>query len=263
MNDQPLSSRADMPAQTAWAYDHPYLFAVLLTLSQLGLAGLVLGVAPTALPGWDPIQLRIIATCTMAVVAAALLQIFQLWGPAGFNRPSQWRENWAGWIAVLICAAPLGLGVDLPPAGEVADLTWKMIVNSFAEEAIFRGLAIAFLLQRGGVRAVLITAFLFGSLHFMRLMFGADFGATLVQVIFASAYGIFLGALWLGTRTIWWPIIIHTLTNLLPSFASADLEGMTGMAFSFGSAIAGLILAAILLRRASSKPATRPRTGRK
>ena len=261
MNDQPISTRADMPAQTAWAYDHPYLFAVLLTLSQLGLAGLVLVVAPTALPGWDPIQLRVIATCTMAVVAAALLQIFRLWGAAGFNRTSQWRENWAGWVAVLICAAPLGLGVDLPPVGEAIDLTWRMIVNSFAEEALFRGLAIAFLLQRGGLRAVLITAFLFGSLHFMRLMFGADFGPTLLQVISSSLFGVLMGALWLATRTIWWPIIIHTLANLLPSFSSADMEGTTGMVLGIGSEVAGLILAVILLRRALSTPAGPRRAG--
>lgn len=233
-----------------WAYSRPFTFALLMTVLQVLLGGFVLFLAPAVLPGWDPVKLRMVATALMALIAALLLQRFGLWREARFNGPAAWRNPWVGLVALGLCFVPLVVGFKLPPNEELLTMTWRMVVNSFAEEAIFRGLALAVLLPRGPIKAALITSALFGSLHFMRLMFGADLGPTAMQVVSSTLFGLLMAALWLRTGTIWWPILVHTAANIVPSMATpTETEGV---ALGLGITLVSLAYSLFLLWRAAA-----------
>lgn len=232
----------------AWANGHPLVFAVGLTLLQIALAAVVLELGPSALPGWDPIQLRIVFTCLMALIAAALLHMLRFWREAGFVGPANWRNNWAGALATLLCFAPLLFGVRAPDGNELIVLIPGMIVNSFAEEAVFRGLALAPLARTRPIRAALVTAALFGSVHLIRLLFGASIEETIPQVVLATLIGILLAGVWLRTGTIWWPILIHTAANIVPTMAN-PAPGY-GEILGAGIVIAGVALSMLLLWQA-------------
>ena len=77
------------------------------------------------------------------------------------------------------------------------------LVAPVAEEVLFRGLALPLLAKRFGTgAAVLVTAFVFASLHFN----AASFGPLLILgLVFALAY-VYSGSLWT-------PIALHSLFN--------------------------------------------------
>jgi membrane protease YdiL (CAAX protease family) len=121
-----------------------------------------------------------------------------------------------------------------------------MAVNSFAEEAVFRGLALAVLLPLGFWRAVLWTSLAFGFLHVVRLLFGAELAPTLVQMAFATNFGLLMGALRLRTGTIWWPVLAHTVVNVAGSLA-AETNETWGLVVSLIWQVGSLALAIALM----------------
>jgi len=83
------------------------------------------------------------------------------------------------------------------------------------EEVLVRGLALNLMLERLGgsskgiLKAVLFTSLLFGVAHFVNIRTVADIFPVTIQVLSATMIGVYFAALYLRTRTLWVPIIIH------------------------------------------------------
>ena len=67
---------------------------------------------------------------------------------------------------------------------------------------------------KGILFAVFVTALLFGTVHFGRLLFGSPLSLVLFQVLFAAFDGVLYAALRLRTNTLWTPILIHAAADL-------------------------------------------------
>ena len=63
-------------------------------------------------------------------------------------------------------------------------------------------------LQKQILGAVLLSALFFGLAHLGNLTH-QPLDATLFQVYYASAIGIFFAAIYLRTGSLWWTIILH------------------------------------------------------
>ena len=88
----------------------------------------------------------------------------------------------------------------------------------FFEEYFFRGLFLKLAFQ-DGIRSskqvlgvVLLSALSFGLAHLGNLTH-QPLNATLFQVYYATAYGIFFAAIYLRTGSLWWTIILHFLID--------------------------------------------------
>ncbi len=96
------------------------------------------------------------------------------------------------------------------------------------EEILWRGMLLAWLETRwGSGRALLISALLFGAMHF------ANPGFSPVAVVGLVAAGVLLGAAWIAARSLWLPIGLHLAWNFTET-------GVFGASTSGHGELAGL-----------------------
>jgi len=87
------------------------------------------------------------------------------------------------------------------------------------EEVIFRGIVLKILLRKTGstkkgiISAFIISAALFAVVHLIHLIWKNPIDVT-GDLLFAIAGGMFLGAVYLRTKTLIVPILLHWLMNL-------------------------------------------------
>ena len=83
------------------------------------------------------------------------------------------------------------------------------------EEIAFRGVVVTMLLKKYSKKtSVIIDGILFGLVHLMNLLFGADLIATIVQIAYASILGFFLAYMYIKTRNLLSCILTHYLIDV-------------------------------------------------
>ncbi|NQX76233.1 CPBP family intramembrane glutamic endopeptidase [Gilvibacter sp.] len=128
------------------------------------------------------------------------------------------------WISLIAClvfcwATSSGVNLDNYDSIFLTQLLGIVFVQTFAEELIFRGLLINGYLIRGVKirQAVFYSAALFGSMHLINLSSNTDTVSVLNQTVMATFMGVFLGAIYIHVRNIYWMGLLHMLINL-PSY---------------------------------------------
>lgn len=87
------------------------------------------------------------------------------------------------------------------------------------EEVVFRGIVLKILLQKMGgakkgiINAFLVSAALFAAVHSIHLFWAAPLDVT-VDLLLAVAGGVFMGSIYLRTKTLIPSILLHGLFNL-------------------------------------------------
>ena len=156
---------------------------------------------------------REIATLVQAGGAIVVLTKWRAWGAAGFNRPRHWRDLWVVALPAVVALWPVAFGINVAlPALAVALL--MELPNSFAEEALIRGITLRALRNRGNAVAIAVSAAGFGLLHFVVLIFGQPFSAVLPIVIIGGLFGVCYAGVRIRTNTIWAPIALHMAFNI-------------------------------------------------
>lgn len=94
------------------------------------------------------------------------------------------------------------------------------LMAGVTEEVVFRVLPVSVMMRAYKDRnkympALLFPAIVFGLIHIQNLLAGANFGATVVQVISATIAGIFFAAIYLRTGSIVLPVFIHFLHDYM------------------------------------------------
>ncbi|HLO01811.1 MAG TPA: CPBP family intramembrane glutamic endopeptidase, partial [Symbiobacteriaceae bacterium] len=146
--------------------------------------------------------------------AAALLWLMGWWREAGFNGLATWKSMHLHWLPLLLAASPVViLGFHVTDPKQLLGLLPVTLIIGLQEEMIFRGFAMRALLPGGQLRAVLITATLFGVMHIGNLFGGADLTYTLVQVLASILGGVGAGAIRVRTGTVWGLILVHAVND--------------------------------------------------
>ncbi len=196
-----------------------------------------------------------------AACVAGVLWRLGWWRDVGFGGPSTWRS-----LRLLALPAVLGsvllvgglISLDLSDPGRLALSLPQPFLTGFWEEGLTRGLLLSLLLVvalrggRGPVRAVVISATIFGLLHLPAVLFGKALVPSLVQAVLATLLGIGFGALLLRTNALWLLAGVHALINLGPTLRGGN-ERIEAFSDIFG--LSSLLLAVyglFLLRRIKS-----------
>ena len=117
--------------------------------------------------------------------------------------------------------------------GEFAAPTLKSFANAcaagFAEEVVFRGYLITFLLRhRNNTRAIprilVASSVLFGVSHLLNINGGAPLGITIMQVIGAVGLGAVFGAVYMRSSNLLIVIVAHSLTDLIAFMDSVQIS---------------------------------------
>lgn len=130
----------------------------------------------------------------------------------------------------LLCFAPLLLiafshftaGFDLGEGIKfiLANIFFTMAIG-MAEEIYFRGIICNMWLKKGVVKAMLISAILFGLCHLLNIAGGASLPATILQICFAFVYGLVFALLFAVGKSIVPCVLLHALHDFC-SYISAD-----------------------------------------
>ena len=179
----------------------------------------------------DPVYLLFltIVQITLSCVAILLMRKMQVFNINDFKFINMGKCFSLGWYNfVYIAGAVFFMVIQIPENSlimpSVAHLTitilFPFLGTALFEELVFRGLVLKILLvtmgdsKRGIFKACIISAVIFGIVHIVNLIHAADTLAVIAQVIYASFLGLFYAVLFLRTKTLWIPIILHGLTNL-------------------------------------------------
>lgn len=230
--------------------------ALILTLAAAAamiISGAILG-EPTVTSG-KYIALYILPLLTAAVVLATTTDLrpprstFATDGLAAGLKTGSYIPL-AGLIfgGLFLIGSPAGT-LHWPGAAGVALYVLGTLLTAVFEESIFRGAVLPRLLQAFAPwKAIVISAALFGATHGISLIGHPHAPLTAgTQMIYAFFLGALLGAVYLRTRSLLAPIILHFFFNLCG-----------GLAFAFGPAIhteADIPLAAAALQIALLAPA--------
>jgi membrane protease YdiL (CAAX protease family) len=111
-------------------------------------------------------------------------------------------------------------------------------------------------------RAAVLSSVIFGAMHLLNLLFGADPTATLLQAVYATALGFGFAAVTLRTGILWPVIVTHALVDFT-GFVSADETVVIAMTatdvvvyavYTALFAVYGLFMMRSVIRRRKTPP---------
>ena len=208
---------------------------------------------------WPMLSLAAIAAAIAAYVKANRLE--KTYGLAG------WPKNMKALLYLLpffvLATANLWDGISLSYHG--AAMLWavlSMALVGFVEEMLFRGFLFRAMLSEGKVVfAVVVSALTFGMGHIVNLLAGQASFETIMQIIFAVAWGFLFTMVSLKGGSLLPCIIAHAMIDVLALFG-ADTE--TGDWFSFGATVVVAIVYCLYLSRLETpKESSAAQGGRK
>lgn len=213
-----------------FASRHPYLFSGLITLILFGLTFVSRAAFPSTPVGdisklpqeafETPIGLDLILSDmrspdTLFWALALLLGLGLLaWTgwlrESGFNRPGQWRNLHLLLFPLLVCALTLSSGIFIPGPASLVSVFLTVLIATFGEEIIFRGLVWRTLAPDGPVRAMILTSLLSGLLILGRTVTDGPWPEAARITALTVCGGFTYGAIRWRTTSIWPVILIHT-----------------------------------------------------
>ena len=196
--------------------DKPVLFAVLwIVLYVVGIGSL------RGSYGDDSLQMLL----GLVAVSAALLLIVRLLGIRKELGMTRWLQNGRKLLWLLpmwvLATGNLwgGIGVRYEPINTLMAVLSFMLVG-VAEEIIFRGFLFNGMKRTGSLTAaVIVSAITFGMGHIVNLLTGHATGETLVQIVFAVAWGFLFTFAYLKGGSLLPCIAIHSLIDVFSVFA--------------------------------------------
>ena len=187
------------------------------------------------LPGLDDSTRTLFEKISSCLLAILLLGALNWWRKAGFGLRQRWRTLLPflplAVLPLLSIVFQLDKFHEIGP-GRLAFFALVALMTGFAEEAIFRGLAIRAFLPQGMMKAAVLSALIFGLLHFANLMVAADPLATALQVVFAILFGFACASPLLYTGWIWPLVIIHAIQDFVAFWTTGGITEMATPATS-------------------------------
>ncbi len=128
---------------------------------------------------------------------------------------------------------------DLPPGSPSLLVSFPSIF----EEAVFRGIVLTVFLGKYSERkAIIFSSLGFGLMHLLNLINGSELVWVVGQIVWAFILGLFYGYVFVKTRSLLPPMIVHylgnvfisSLTGYMQSRASIEMQALYGIIFSLG-----------------------------
>ena len=199
------------------------------------------------------------------VVLSALMLLF-VW--KGGLMEKYGLSSWAGnsramlWFLPLWITASLnlwgGITPRFPMPGQLFAVV-SMAFVGFAEELIFRGFLFKAMLKDGSVKtAVIVSSLTFGLGHILNLLTGHEVGETLLQVVFAVAFGLMVTMAFYKSGSLLPCILTHSLVDVFAQFASQDASSLLNWVCHGVIAVLAVSYSLYLIKRVKTPPVNQP-----
>ena len=147
-----------------------------------------------------------------------------------------------------------GAAAKYPVPGQIYAIV-SMALVGFAEELIFRGFLFKAMLKDGNVKtAVIVSAVTFGLGHILNLFTGHELAETLVQVVFAVAFGFIVTMAFYKSGSLLPCILSHSLTDVFSLFAADGASSLLNRAAHIVIIVMAVLYCVYLARRVETPP---------
>ena len=177
---------------------------------------------------------------------------------------SAWAKNNRAmlWFLPLWIIASLnlwgGVAVKYPLPGQLFAVA-SMALVGFAEELIFRGFLFKAILKDGDVKtAVIVSSVTFGLGHILNLFTGHELAETLVQMVFAVAFGFVVTMAFYKSGSLLPCILSHSLTDVFSLFAGGEPSSLLNWAAHIVIIVMAILYCVYLARRVETPPVNKP-----
>jgi len=199
------------------------------------------------------------------IVISALMLLF-VWKNGLLEKYglSAWAKNNRSmlWFFPLWIIASLnlwgGAAAKYPMPGQIYAIV-SMALVGFAEELIFRGFLFKAMLKGGSVKtAVAVSSITFGIGHILNLFTGHEFVETLVQVVFAVAFGFIVTMAFYKSGSLLPCILSHSLTDVFSLFAKGEASSLLNWIAHALIIVMAVTYCIYLSRRVETPPINQP-----
>lgn len=126
---------------------------------------------------------------------------------------------------ILVAFSNLGFGIRI-------NYSWQQLLLlsittagvGLSEEILFRSFLVKAVLRKNAKAAIFIPSIIFGAVHLANLFVGANLIHTLLQVIYATSFGLMCSLFFIKTNNVIPCMICHSITNITSSFLPNDLS---------------------------------------
>jgi membrane protease YdiL (CAAX protease family) len=112
---------------------------------------------------------------------------------------------------IVLSFIPLFNGMNTYEVSSILMVMGISIFIGFSEELACRGVILPALMYKGKVYSIIVSSIIFGSLHLMNIFRGAGIEDTMLQVIFATGFGLTMAIVRYKTELILPQILVHAL----------------------------------------------------
>jgi len=225
---------------------HPVRLAVGLVLAPGALTLLVAALMAVAAPGSSQSVRRLAAVLVVAAAAVLVVVVTGARWRTATGGPASWRHLGLLVVPLLIAAAPVVVGFDLPGAATAAVLVAGYAATGVYEEVWHRGVVLDVLRGLGLRRSVLVGGALFGGSHLLNIAFGQSPAISVAQAVGATCFGIGFGIYRWRTAAVWLLAALHAFSDLMLKIT--NLHGALMWAFLVGNDVLMLAWALWCLR---------------
>lgn len=160
------------------------------------------------------------------IVLIVFLKIFHLYRNISWNFNGIPKGLFLGFLFIVFTITQVYLIYSNAPSKEIF-FNWAGIASGIVycisiaiwEELLCRGLILTNMIkkwgynERGIFKSVILSSIIFGCAHIITGI-GADIGASLIQVCYATVMGILLGSIYVKTKSLDGAIVLHIILNL-------------------------------------------------
>ena len=126
---------------------------------------------------------------------------------------------------IIISIANLSFGIHINYSWQqILLISIAMLGVGFSEEILFRSFLIRAVQNKNTKIAILLPSIIFGLIHIANIFGGANIFATLLQVIYATSFGLMCSLFLYKTNNIIPCMICHSFTNITDIFLPNDLS---------------------------------------
>ena len=139
--------------------------------------------------------------------------------------PEKAARYWYFLPMIVLATGNLWGGVQLAYSGFAQVFAvLSMLLIGFVEEVLFRGFLFKALLKKDGEKAaIILSAVTFGIGHIVNLLAGQGNLETVIQVLFAIAWGFLFTFAYYKGGSLWPCIVVHALVDVFSKFARDNM----------------------------------------
>lgn len=217
-------------------FDRPVvgiIVSILIALVGIEVLGYLSGMIFNFIPGTSQIA------SSLGVILLSFLWLFvHLFWFRGetqdFMNPKKLASSiLLGWSMILMPLATFILNIiGGNQIGNVFTALILALSPGLSEEVIFRIIPVS-IAMRSETRekiipvTIVLTSVIFGFIHSVNILAGANPFLTVLQILYATAIGLICVGIYMRTGNIWVTIVLHTFADFM-DFLSVDLQGTEG-----------------------------------